>query len=425
MVKNNNIVKNQDLRFSLEALIACQGSCTGCNIDKKNSTIDGYWDKDKFEKIVDRLLPYMDEYIKKTEGDFNTKVFFTQGDYFLLKEEQIDELFDIVSKIYKNRLPGKSNVISFTLSALYNKKTLDKKVNIILKNLEKHNLDIFPEVVFDLAKIKHRHYWDSYIENINYILEVFPCAAINIQVGHDTFENDITQKDLLDFFNYSKIERFEFILTPTIASASKLYNIEYIINWLGDFYLLWLKEGKKGYSFPYIISEKYKNVKGISEIDMQNIYHIINHISDNSSLYVDFNGKLSNFKTGISNIYPISYAGYKGIDLLNDEKHYDFAELIKRNYMFLNKEQLKYKACQTCSYKYLCLLTDGVLLNRTVNAYQFNHEKCNVGLKKYYDYILSGENYETCGLEYHDTYDTSYKNKEKKIIYLKPINHKD
>lgn len=393
-----------DFRMVWEALTICPGTCSGCNIFKKTNQSEGYWTTEQFLKassITKTLLKQFNE-IK------NQKIFLTAGDYLRLSDKQMTDLLDIVDDTMDKN--AASRIFLFTTSAIGKEAFLKERIDNLQKLLIERNLGCFPEVVFDFAKIKYKKYWDEYIKNINLIIKAFPVTAITIQVGSDTFDHQISFEKLGEFIEKCNVKRLEFVITPH-TDNSKLISDSWskTITYLEGFYDFLHEKSLTGanYKHPQLksiheIIKKLKNIESYQDLLISSSSGI-----NSSSFFIKNDGQISNFYSGISNIYPHSYAEQVKYNIFtSDDLSIKKEDLIKDSLKFSYKVATK-NHCFNCEFKNSCILMGNMLLVHNLKKEKNN--QCPINIYNYIKKIESNTGFMDLYCESLNTIDVEYK----------------
>ncbi len=402
-----------DFRMVWEALTTCPGNCSGCNIDQKTNLENGLWDIQKFKTAS----YHTKKLLKKSNHNNRQKIFLAAGDYLYLSEEQLTMIFDIIDDTLDK--DAESRIVLFTTSAIGKIEMIKEKIDIIQRLLIERNLDCSLEVVFDFAKIKNKNYWPKYIDSIQMLNAAFPITAINIQVGDNTFENNMNQLKLQDFIEYCSVTRIEFVITPHSGNA------QYIKPAIGNA-LSFMKETVKqlelknnAFFYPHTITIK-KNLETQHLIEKISIKEELNFCLNNyqvNSLYINHGGTLTHFYSGLSNIYPFSFANDQLAKLneINIFKNMyieiNKEPIIKNSVIFNNRVSSKNK-CSTCKFQKNCHSMGNMIIIHNLELQ--NKKDCPLNIYEYLDELHKLEKAPNPEYEKLKSINTNYKEEIKK-----------
>lgn len=400
-----------DFRIVWEALTTCPGTCSGCNIAKKTDLENGFWSENNFKTAVRHTKQILKEKKYSTQ-----KIFLNAGDYLYLSENQLTMIFDNINEALDK--DAESRIVLFTTSAIGKPEFIIEKIDIIQKLLLERNLDCFPEIVFDFAKIKHKKYWKTYIDNIQILSQAFPVSAINIQVGTDTFNNNMDQEKLQEFIKYCGISRVEFVMSPHEGNAEVIKSVWHeAINFLTETSRN-LDSKDKSFVHPQIGTIKNNLDANLLGSSTNQEYQAALESYQASSLYINFEGDISHFYSGISNIYPFMFAKgsiYKRNPVNIFKNMYlsiDKSQIIKQSVIFNNSISSKNK-CSSCKFQKNCHSMGNMLLIQNMDMH--NKDKCPLDIYEYLTYIESFHNPMQFACESLKTINTNYKNDLEKI----------
>lgn len=394
--QQTNTNKN-DIRVGWESLISCPGACAGCNISRaKDNT--GIWTKEQYERAKNQTLSMMNQYINDNKGfDLSAKIFLTAGDYLMLSDEDLIQVFKYVNESMPAQIGER--VVVFSTSAIAKPAELTKRIDLIQKFSIENNLIVFPEIVMDFAKLRFTKYWKNYIENIKLISRAFPITEVIVQVGHDTFDYGISYDDIKSLIKESNLAVFEFALTPN-ASSGKLLAPKWnkTIDFISGFYDYWKPIEKTEIAFchypiPKIISDKHKEInKAQDPYALSSIIEYGKNSCDYYSIYIKNNGDISSFLSGMTNVYPTSYCENKSYVIKNlfnsdnSKEEINLDKLIEKTYKTSFMTLSKFSSCVSCEFRNLCSVSGASMLIDNLNvgsADEQSADKCPIGIKEY------------------------------------------
>lgn len=396
-----------DFRMVWESLTTCPGTCSGCNIAEKTDLENGLWTPQQFETAS----MHTKKLLKNGNHNNRQKLFLAAGDYLYLSEEKMKMVFDFVDKTLDK--DAESRILLFTTSAIGKPEFIKEKVDLIQRLLVERNLDCFPEIVFDFAKIKHKKYWKTYIDNIQIINCAFPFSAINIQVGSDTFNNNMNQEKFQEFIKYCGVSRVEFVMSPHAGNADVIKSVwQEAIDFLKDT-VAHLNSNNSSFIYPHTATIKNNLEIKQEKITLQEeVQFCLNNYQSNS-FYIGFYGSLSHFYSGLSNIYPLIFANddflkKQEVNIFN--KMYlsiNKENMIKRSVIFNNKVSSANK-CLTCKFQKNCHSMGNMILINNMKIEDKNY--CPLKIYEYLEEIdnikevqqLEYETFKTINLNYKD-----------------------
>lgn len=169
-------------RLFLEIAQGCYGNCLGCSlsmIDRKESIPS--FTIEQIKKTFDYFIPI----INNKDNLRTTVINFGVGDYFLLKNNYLEELAKETNSFF-SQLTTIRNVISLTSTLLTIPEKMEEKLQILCKYL--HPTQIIIDSVIDPSRLKTDY--DKYSTNLNYIKTIFPFFDLAINIHSDLTKED-------------------------------------------------------------------------------------------------------------------------------------------------------------------------------------------------------------------------------------------
>lgn len=347
-------------RIFLEIVTSCFGNCTGCSLS--------YGDRRTLEpemtiEEIKKTLSYFVPIVNSKDNLRTTVVNLGTGDYFLMEESFLEELFKCV-RIFFDNINTPRNVLTISTSLFLNEAKMLSKIESIKKHL--HATQFAVEGVVDpLALIKH---YDRYVENYKSLTKHFPFFDLVVNISKDVKPEHIrrmseflTEMGILNFDLQYAINNTNVYRVKTSESAfTSLMNEIYEV--LGE-------QAKDLLEISIAMPEKNKESTTVFEEMMKNAREIMRE-----RVMVKRNGDIYPIAFGYGDIFLDERYEFPRIGTINSEwdEEYGAQEIFK----FLKKIYLKHKECHTCDYSKQCYGTGYAFYNL------FNEGKgCeNVGL---------------------------------------------
>lgn len=358
-IEDNNIEKAREVtiqcngkrfRIFLEVVTSCFGNCTGCSLS--------YVDRRKLEpemsiEQIQKTLKYFVPIINKKENLRTTIVNLGTGDYFLMNDDFLENLFKSI-RIFFDQLNTVRNVMTFSTSLFLSEDKMLNKIKLIKKHL--HETQFAIDGVIDPCLLK-THY-NRYVQNYKDITKYFPFFDLVINVSDSTKAKDIE------------------ILSTFLKEMNILsFDVQYPINKTNTYRVKTSQE-----NFTEIINSIY-NILGEKDKEIMELSIAIPSLNKEEFEGTIFEGMINNARNiakervmvkNNGDIFPIGYA-YG--DVLLDER-YDFEKIgsiyepydedyaTEKIFKYLKDLFLKNKPCHTCKYNKQCYSTGYAFYNK-------------------------------------------------------------
>lgn len=347
-------------RVFLEVVTSCFGNCSGCSLSYTDRRI---LKPELTMEEIRKTLTYFVPVINNKKNLRTTVLNLGTGDYFLMEEDFLEELFKTV-RIFFDNLETPRNVLTISTSLFLNEAKMVNKIDKIKKHLHKSQFAI--EGVVDPLQLS-QHY-ERYVENYKSLIKYFPFFDLVVNISNEVRPEHI--KIMSEFLTEMGILNFD---------------LQYAINKTNTYRVKTSQENFSGLmeSIYEVLGNKAQDLLEISiamplksSLD-KNIFQVM---EANSKEIV--NERVMVKKDG--NIYPIAF-GYG--DILLDErydmapigninKEWNEAEGSKIVFDYLKKIFIKNPQCHNCEYNNLCYSTGYSFYNKFTED-----KKCdNVGM---------------------------------------------
>lgn len=394
----DNIKEKVNLQISIETMLRCSGSCSGCaltNIERDKA--DSFHLDDLKNKMI-FLYNWLNESnnnIKKENKELEAiTVFLGQGDHFFLEDNMIDLFVQVVNDGLPEHLKEKT-VIFITASAIGKFDNIKRKSDLFFNASLKYNIPFFIQVVFDPKKyVETNKFKDIYMDNILYFKNKFGMTELSMNLGDDVF----TTMSALDFHNWIKAYDFKHVELNWVMNSLtyKMWENSYEPMW--DWLLKWIELGWKEKTYeinfiPFLVRyfkviehELFDFEKEFEKEYLRNLY--VNYNGDVLSAQMGLIGNLTTNKDRTATLNNIPLKKYEPNIHISNFNLTDWKLLgIKEMKNHMKKFKLS-KPCATCEYNNFCSMK-GVINWLNKNHFQSNacYWKIDVFLTKFKEII--------------------------------------
>lgn len=331
---------NKRYRIFLEVVTSCFGNCSGCALSytaRKNLNPDI-----SVQQIQD-IFKYFIPIINNKPNITTTNLVLGTGEYFLMNEDFLNNLFKEVNLFFK-QLKTPINVLAVSSAMLMSEEKIIDKIMAIKNNLDVNQLAI--EGVIDPLLLEV-HY-DRYLRNYNDMIKHFPLfdLVVNLSDGLKPHNLDLLNKLL------SEMEVFN-------------VDVQYQIN--GDNHYR-VKTSPE--NFTNCMNHIYSNLKDkhTEVIDMsialpmpvveEDEFTVFDYIKKNAKssleerILVKGNGNLYPVGTAYGDILLDERYGFKPIG--NISKPIDFDSAENEIFKYMKNIFLKKPVCHICEHNKQC-----------------------------------------------------------------------
>lgn len=344
-------------RILMEIAKGCYGNCEGCSlsaIDRKESNPS--MDITMIKKVFDYFVP-----IINAKKNIRTSVVnFGVGDYLILKDEFLDDLFK-ETNIFFNTLNIPRNVLTVSTSLLMNSEKMNKKLEIMTKHLHPNQF-AFEVIIDPFRLVKNR---ENYTKNLKDLNKVFPFfdVVINISDGL-TAEH---AKELVSFVKDNSVLNvdFQYAINNTNNYRVKIDQDKF------DSFMNVFHDELGGEMVDLSISQPNNSPDGLIIEEMEK------HADDilNERYFIDDKGAIFPMGFAFGDIILDGRYGFKPIGHIDMPFNNTTAKAEIVNY--LKALFLKNKVCQTCEFNNKCYGTGYGFYNN----FATNKKECqNLGL---------------------------------------------
>lgn len=347
-------------RIFLEIVTSCFGNCTGCSLsynDRRNLTPEMSIEQ------VRKTLNYFVPIVNSKENLRTTVVNLGTGDYFLMDEPFLEELFKSV-RLFFDSLNTPRNVLTISTSLFLNEAKMASKIGAIKKHL--HGSQFAVEGVVDpLALINH---YERYVENYKSLIKHFPFFDLVVNISKDV--EPIHIKRMSEFLTEMNILNFDLQYAINKTNTYRVKTSQKSFSDLMD--TIYDVLGEKAHDLLEIsiaMPEKNKDSTTVFEEMMKNAREIMRE-----RVMVKSNGDIYPIGFGYGDIFLDDRFDFKRVGTIDSEWDEEYgAKLI---FEFLKSIYLKHRECHTCEYSKQCYGTGYAFYNI------FNETKSceNVGL---------------------------------------------
>jgi MoaA/NifB/PqqE/SkfB family radical SAM enzyme len=344
-------------RILMEIAKGCYGNCEGCSlsaIDRKDSSPAMSID------LIKKVFNYFTPIINAKKNIRTSVVNFGVGDYLILKDEFLDELFKETNNFF-NTLSTPRNVITISTSLLLSSEKMNKKLAIMTKHLHPNQF-AFDVVIDPFRLAKNR---ENYTKNLKDLNKFFPFFDIVINISDGlTIEH---AHEIVSFVKENKVLNVDF---QYAINNTNNYRVKIDQNKFDDFMAVVNDElGRDVVGLS--ISQPTNSTEGLitQEMDKQ-ADDILNE-----RYFVDDKGAIFPMAFAFGDIILDDRYGFKPIGHIDIpfNKVTAKAEILT----YLKTLYLKNKVCQTCEFNTKCYGTGYGFYN----AFTTDKKECqNLGL---------------------------------------------
>lgn len=354
-------------RFVIESMSFCQGNCSGCFFSEKERVGGSFINSKNLGEIVN--------FIKvQASGVDDCSINFGQGDHLAISDEQWSDLL-----FHMKQFKALNPLITITTSAIEQTHVVKKRASELYQLAIDEDMKIFFAVVLDPKKLSHKGFKERYVENINYIRNLFGFIDLTINVGTDTLDYFPAEK-LDSFLIENKFRHLELNLIPTVNTVQK-FSSQYkdIINWFVDFRKI--SVGK-----PYLVFHHYHFNQMIQRLEMASIPLAKKELTDFlcNNFYISFDMSVSSIMSGYTgNALPLSEkTGYNISQNLENFDEMSFQKEQNKIANTMTRHVLLDKNCSRCEFNKMCLLSGSMIFkNKEFESIQSANGDCFLGVK--------------------------------------------
>lgn len=351
------------LRFILEALVGCPGSCSGCGLVDKRAAGTGLWDR----AMMDQVFALIRQRRAAWPGTGQTadvlKVNCVQGDFLALPDAAFDDLAYLVRGI-EAAADLRHMAIAFTTTALGKDTRLAAACRRLLAIAADGRSRFSIEVVVDPLRIAHAPARRLLAHNVDVIQQAFGCPVLyTYQIGPTVAGSGLTGRDLV---------------AAAVADGARLINLNMLPNtrtapafaaaWpevmrlAREVYETWI-ERRDIYLIMAFFAATNARVHGDSE-DLAMVRAIELERARNA-LYVAHDGALARRFTGVTEVVPpVPAYGFSGAHLSRGAEA--LADDIARTETEVLTELARPAVCAGCTERALCAASGGGVLMRQI-----------------------------------------------------------
>ena len=344
-------------RILMEIAKGCYGNCEGCSlsaIDRKESQPS--MDIAMVKKVFDYFIP-----IINSKKHIRTSVVnFGVGDYLILKDEFLDELFRETNQFF-NSLNIPRNVLTVSTSLLLNSEKMNKKLEIMTRHLHANQFAF--EVIIDPFRLSKN--LDNYTNNLRDLNKKFPFfdVVINISDGL-TAEH---AKEMVKFVKNNSVLNVDF---QYAINNNNNYRVK-IDKEKFDGFMNVFHDELGGEMVDLSISQPTNPLDGIVMEEIEK------HADDilNERYFIDEKGSIFPMGFALGDIILDGRYDFKPIGHIDTPFNHITAKAEIVNY--LKSLFLKNKVCHTCEFNTKCYGTGYGFYNNSST----NKKECqNIGL---------------------------------------------
>ena len=347
-------------RILMEIAKGCYGNCEGCSlsaIDRKESN------PSMSIEMIKKVFNYFTPIINAKQHIRTSVVNFGVGDYLILKDEFLDELFK-ETNIFFNTLNIPRNVLTVSTSLLLNAEKMNKKLEIMTRHLHANQFAF--EVIIDPFRLAKNR--ENYTENLKNLNKTFPFFDIVINISDGL--TAVHAQELVSFVKENQVLNVDF---QYAINNTNDYRVKIDQDKFNDFMDVFHNE-LGGEMVDLSITQPTNSLDGIIVEEMEK------HADDilNERYFVDDKGAIFPMGFAFGDIILDGRYGFKPIGHI--DKPFNMVTAKAEIVTYLKSLFLKNKVCQTCEFNTKCYGTGYGFYNN----FTTNKKECqNLGLKMF------------------------------------------
>lgn len=229
------------LKFGIEAVTLCPGSCSGCLLDAADRHTPTQLGDRFFSDLRHFVMRLREiERLANPNAMIETIINFGQGDHLMLPHEELLRRLDWVASLREGDTPA---TCFMTLSGIGKPAIFAERIEALhAASVARGQLLNFDVVLDPVLVAKTEGAEAMLAANIATVLRVFGGCDLHVNLGPDTV-GAVTPRKLLDFLSANRIGSLTVNVVPTSVSAFRFAEgWGGMVAWLTELYRLWIAD---------------------------------------------------------------------------------------------------------------------------------------------------------------------------------------